>query len=107
MLVVRRTSRVDERGALPGGGLARGDRVIERARERELHEETGLRIEAGPTRAAERSGFAVVLLLEAHLLDPLSQFRASAEVCEVAWAEPHEVIRLSPVNARLLRRALA
>ena len=40
-------------------------------------------------------------------LDPLSAFRPSAEVSEVAWAEPGRVSGLSRVNARLLRRAQA
>ena len=74
---------------------------------RELQEETGLRVRVGPVRAVERSGFAVVLLMEAALLDPLTAFRASAEVSEVAWAESSEVGTLSGFNARLLRRALA
>jgi ADP-ribose pyrophosphatase YjhB (NUDIX family) len=107
ILLVHRTYSRDEPWALPGGWLEGSDRVIERALERELFEETSLRVRVGPVRAIERTGFAVVVLMETQLLDSMSAFRASAEVSDVAWAEPSEVGRLSPVNARLLRRALA
>jgi hypothetical protein len=56
--------------------------------------------------AVERAGFAVVLLMEAQLLDSVSAFRPSAEVSEVAWVDPEEVSGLSHVNAKLLRRVL-
>jgi ADP-ribose pyrophosphatase YjhB (NUDIX family) len=105
ILLVRRTYSRDEPWALPGGWLEGSDRVLERALERELLEETGLRVRVGPVRAAERSGFAVVVLMEAELLDSMSAFRASAEVSDVAWAELNEVRGLSPFNARLLSRA--
>lgn len=106
ILLVRRTYSREEPWALPGGWLE-GNEAIEPALERELREETGLRVKVGRVRAVERAGFAIVLLMETELLDAASQFRASAEVSEVAWVEPGDVGRLSPVNARLLQRALA
>jgi len=106
ILLVHRTYSRDEPWALPGGWLE-GNEAIERALERELLEETGLRVKVGGVRAVERAGFAIVLLMETELLDAASQFRASAEVSEVAWVEPSDVSALSGVNARLLRRALA
>jgi 8-oxo-dGTP diphosphatase len=106
ILLVRRTYSREEPWALPGGWLE-GREAITSALERELQEETGLRVRVGQVRAVERAGFAVVLLMEAALLDPLPAFRPSAEISEVAWAEPTDVTRLSRVNARLLRRALA
>ena len=105
ILLVHRTYSRDEPWALPGGWLE-GNEAIERALERELHEETGLRVKVGAVRAVERAGFAIVLLMDTQLLDATSAFRASAEVSEVAWVEPSDVGRLSRVNARLLRRAL-
>jgi 8-oxo-dGTP diphosphatase len=106
ILLVRRTYSREEPWALPGGWL-QGHEAITSALERELQEETGLRVRVGPVRAVERAGFAVVLLMEAALLDPLTAFRASAEVSELAWAEPSDVARLSRFNARLLQRVLA
>ena len=103
ILLVHRTYSRDEPWALPGGWLE-GNEAIERALERELHEETGLRVKVGAVRAVERAGFAIVLLMDTQLLDATSEFRASAEVSEVAWVEPSDVGRLSRVNARLLRR---
>ena len=105
ILLVHRTYSRDEPWALPGGWLE-GNEAIERALQRELHEETGLRVKVGAVRAVERAGFAIVLLMDTQLLDATSAFRASAEVSEVAWVEPSDVGRLSRVNARLLRRAL-
>jgi ADP-ribose pyrophosphatase YjhB (NUDIX family) len=105
IMVVRRTYSRDEPWALPGGWLEGGDEALERGLERELFEETGLRVRVGGIKAFDRHGFAVVLLLEAELLDPTSSFRASAEVSEVAWVEPTAVGRLNPLNARLLRQA--
>jgi len=57
--------------------------------------------------AVERTGFALVVLLAADLPDgtTLSDFRPSAEVNDVAWADLHDVSRLSRTNARLLRKA--
>jgi hypothetical protein len=66
-----------------------------------------LQVRVGGVRAVERAGFAIVLLMDAQLLDAIEAFRASAEVSEVAWVEPAELGRLSHLNARLLRRALA
>src|SRR5438874_9204683 len=88
ILVVHRTYSRDEPWALPGGWLELSDGAIEESLARELMEETGLRVQVGSIRAVERTGFAVVLLMDASLLDPLSAFRPSAEVSEVAWAEP-------------------
>ncbi len=105
--MVHRTYSRDEPWALPGGWLERRDLTIPTALERELREETGLRIKVGGVRAIERTGFAVVVLMHADLLDPLSRFRPSAEVSEVAWVEPNRVGELSRFNARLLRQTLA
>jgi 8-oxo-dGTP diphosphatase len=106
ILVVHRTYSQNEPWALPGGWLE-GREGVERTLERELMEETGLRVRAGSVAATERAGFALVVLLRAELVDRVGAFRASPEVSELAWLEPSEVGRLSPVNARLLRRALA
>ena len=105
ILLVHRTYSNDEPWALPGGWLE-GNEPIESALERELLEETGLRVRVGRVSAVERAGFAVVLLMDAELLDAVAEFRASAEVSEVAWVTLAEVRQLSRVNARLLRRAL-
>ena len=105
ILLVRRTYSREEPWALPGGWLE-GNEPIERALERELREETGLRVSVGAVRAVERAGFAIVLLMHTELVDDSARFRPSAEVSELAWVEPSEVSRLSSVNARLLRRAL-
>jgi 8-oxo-dGTP diphosphatase len=105
IMVVHRTYSRDEPWALPGGWLEGGDEALERGLERELFEETALRVRVGGVKAVDRHGFAVVLLLEAELLDPTTNFRASAEVSEVAWVEPTAVGRLNPLNARLLRQA--
>jgi ADP-ribose pyrophosphatase YjhB (NUDIX family) len=107
LLLVQRTYSTEEPWALPGGWLERRDRSIERSLQRELYEETGLRVRVGSSKAVERTGFAVVLLLEAELLDELDAFRPSPEVSDVAWVEASRVGGMSPTNARLLRRALA
>lgn len=107
ILLVHRTYSREEPWALPGGWLEGQDEGIERGLERELFEETGLRVRVGGIKAIERTGFAVVLLMDTELLDPTTNFRASAEVSEVGWVEPTTVGQLSPLNARLLRRALA
>jgi ADP-ribose pyrophosphatase YjhB (NUDIX family) len=104
ILVVHRTYSRDEPWAMPGGWLEPKDRTIPGALERELREETGLRIKVGGVQAIERTGFAVVVLMHADLLDPLDQFRASAEVSEVAWVEPNRIGDLSRFNTRLLRQ---
>jgi 8-oxo-dGTP diphosphatase len=108
VLLVHRTYSREEPWALPGGWLE-GREGIERTLERELMEETGLRVRVGAVAAMERAGFALVVLVHADLLSDASLvgFRASPEVSELAWVEPSEVSRLSPVNARLLRTALA
>ncbi len=107
ILLVHRTYSYDEPWALPGGWLEGSDDAVESSLERELFEETGLRVRVGPIKAVERTGFALVLLMQTELLDSTTAFRASHEVSEVAWAEPTDVGRLSRTNARLLRRALA
>jgi ADP-ribose pyrophosphatase YjhB (NUDIX family) len=107
ILLVHRTYSRDEPWAIPGGWLERSDLDLRRALERELREETGLRVQAGRVRAVERTGFTVVVLLQADLIDPLASFRPSPEVSEVAWVEPSRVADLSRFNARLLRQALA
>lgn len=106
VLLVHRTYSHEEPWALPGGWLEGGE-GIERTLERELLEETSLHVRAGPVVAIEQAGFAVVVLLRAELLDSPSGFRPSPEVSDLAWVEPAEVSQLSPLNARLIRRALA
>jgi ADP-ribose pyrophosphatase YjhB (NUDIX family) len=105
LMIAHRTYSRDEPWALPGGWLEGDDEALERGLERELLEETGLRVRVGGVRAVYRHGFAIVLLLDAELLDPLASFRASAEVSEIAWAEPAAVGSLNSLNAGLLRRA--
>jgi len=107
ILIVQRTYSRDEPWALPGGWLERGGEGIERGLERELLEETGLRVRVCGIKAAERTGFVVVMLMETELLDATTNFRPSAEVSAVDWVEPTAVGQLSRLNARLLRRALA
>jgi ADP-ribose pyrophosphatase YjhB (NUDIX family) len=63
ILLVHRTYSRDEPWSLPGGWLEGKGESIEHALERELREETGLRVKVGPIRAVERAGFAVVLLM--------------------------------------------
>ena len=105
ILLVRRTYSRDEPWALPGGWMELGDADLEAALQRELREETSLRVKLGKVRSVERAGFSVVVLIEAELLDPIEACRPSAEVSDVAWAEPDEVGRLSRFNARLVGRA--
>ena len=105
IMLVHRTYSRDEPWALPGGWLEGPDEALERGLERELLEETALHVRVGAIRAVERTGFAVVLLMEADLLDSTASFRASAEVSECAWMEPKAVGQLKPLNAGLLRRA--
>jgi 8-oxo-dGTP diphosphatase len=106
VLLVHRTYSREEPWAFPGGWLE-GHEAIERGLERELLEETGLRVRVGGVKAVERAGFAIVLLMDAELLDPAAAFRASDEVNELAWVEPTDACQLSGLNASLLRRALA
>ena len=60
IMLVHRTYSRDEPRALPGGWLEGGDEAIERGLERELLEETGLRVRVGGVKAVERTGFAIV-----------------------------------------------
>jgi 8-oxo-dGTP diphosphatase len=108
VLVVHRTYSREEPWALPGGWLEGGE-TVEHTLERELLEETGLRVKVGNLLAIDRANFTLVVLLRADLVDgtSLDGFRASAEVNELAWIEPSDVVRLSAFTARLLRRALA
>ena len=106
VLLVRRTYSREEPWALPGGWIEGRDQP-ERGLERELLEETGLHFQVGPVLAVQRAGFAIVVLLSAELVDgaSLTDFRPSAEVSALGWVEPAQVARLSPTNARLLRKA--
>ena len=106
VLLVHRTYSREEPWALPGGWVEGRDQP-EHGLERELFEETGLRFRAGPVLAVQRAGFAIVVLLSAELVDgaSLTDFRPSAEVSELGWVELAQVGRLSPTNARLLRKA--
>ena len=105
ILLVRRTYSNDEPWAMPGGWLE-GTEPIESGLERELFEETGLRVRVTRVSAVENAGFAVILLMEAELLDTFVEFRPSAEVSDIAWVELAEVRQLSRLNASLLGRAL-
>ena len=107
VLLVHRTYSRDEPWSLPGGWLESSDDTIDRALERELQEETGLRVRVGPVLIVEPAGFALVMLLQVELLDAIDRFRASAEVSDVAWVDPDEVGKFSRFNAKLLERALA
>jgi ADP-ribose pyrophosphatase YjhB (NUDIX family) len=106
VLLVRRTYSRDEPWALPGGWLEGSDKAIDAALERELREETGLRVRIGRVRAIERAGFAVVLLFDVELLDVITAFRPSEEVSEVAFFDLGRIQELSPFNGRLLERVL-
>ena len=106
ILLVHRTYSRDEPWAMPGGWLERGDRGLDAALERELREETGLRVRVGDVRAVEKAGFAIVVLMEVELIAGAATFRPSAEVSELAWVEPNRVGELSAMNARLLGQAL-
>jgi hypothetical protein len=81
--------------------------AIERGLERELLEDTGLHLRVAGVKAVERTGFAIVLLMETELLDSTSIVRASAEVSEFEWVDPTTMGQLSRLNARLRHRALA
>jgi ADP-ribose pyrophosphatase YjhB (NUDIX family) len=104
ILLVRRTYSRDQPWALPGGWLEAGDDAIDQALERELREETGLRVRVGPIRAVERAGFAIVVVAQVELLDSIALFRPSAEVSEVAWVDRVAVGQFSKFNERLLQR---
>src|SRR2546423_15502344 len=60
ILVVHRTYSREEPWALPGGWLE-GSEGVEHTLERELAEEKGVRVRAGPGLAIERAGFALVV----------------------------------------------
>jgi ADP-ribose pyrophosphatase YjhB (NUDIX family) len=111
VLLVHRTYSHEEPWGLPGGWLEGADSLEETVR-RELREETGLAVRVRGVAAAQRADFAVVILLRADLeapagTEPTLAFRPSAEVSEVAWVQPDDAARLSPLNAALIRRALA
>ena len=111
VLLVHRTYSHEEPWALPGGWLEGADSLEETVR-RELREETGLPVRVHGVAAVQRADFAVIILLRAELdapagVEPTAAFRPSAEVSEIAWVEPHDATRLSPLNAALIRRALA
>ena len=102
--MVHRTYSRDEPWALPGGWLERSDGSPGSALQREMQEETGLRVRVGPVLAIEHAGFAIVVLLAMELVDSVDSFRRSPEISDVAWIEPSRVRELSPMNARLLRQ---
>src|ERR1700680_356107 len=62
VLLAHRTYSDDEPWALPGGWLE-GNEPIETALQRELLEETGLRVRVGRPAAVGQAGFAVSLLV--------------------------------------------
>ena len=104
ILLVHRTYSRDEPWALPGGWLERKDKEFASALQRELREETGLRVKVGRVAAVQRAGFANVVLMHAELIDSTETFRPSAEVSEVAWFEPARVAAISRMNSSLLRQ---
>lgn len=111
VLLVHRTYSNEEPWALPGGWLEGTDSLEETVR-RELLEETGLQVRVCDVAAVQRADFAIIVLLRAEFearpgVEPTRAFRPSAEVSEIAWVEPDDVTRLSPLNAALIRRALA
>src|SRR5206468_1515086 len=67
VLVVHRTYSREEPWALPGGWLEGGESV-EHTLERELLEETGLRVKVGELLAIDRANFTLVVLLGADLV---------------------------------------
>lgn len=106
ILLVRRTYSRDEPWALPGGWLERHDQAFESALQRELREETGLRVKVGRVATVQRAGFANVVLMHAELMESTATFRPSAEVSELGWFEPARVAEISPMNAALLRQTV-
>lgn len=106
ILLVRRTYSRDEPWALPGGWLERHDQAFESALQRELREETGLRVKVGRVATVQRAGFANVVLMHAELMESTATFRPSSEVSELGWFEPARVAEISPMNAALLRQTV-
>ncbi len=117
LLVLRGQPPAQGMWAIPGGGLHLGE-TLQAAAEREIMEETGLRIKAGEIiytfeaivrDAAGRVQFHYVILdLQAEALDPTQPLTPGDDVRDAAWFSPAELNQpdrpVSPSTLTLLQK---